>query len=106
MPTSAGCGFVPSSATASHSETQTCSSNDCNGNPQEGRGNGGDALVWAFVLPIEQSFELALQITSSTVLFRSVESIPGWPIIFPECITELGPPPAVLHTLPSSTNSC
>src|SRR5260370_21980230 len=104
MPTSAGCGFVPSSATASHSETQTCSSNDCNGYPQEGRGNGGDALVWAFVLPIEQSFELALQITSSTVLFRSFESIHGWPIIFPECIDELERRPGIVESVRVSDN--
>ena len=60
-----------------------------NSDAQEGRRNGGGILAWAFVLAVEQNFQLLLQITGSTVLFRRFECIHGWPVVFSECINEL-----------------
>ncbi len=57
-----------------------------NGDTQEGCGNGGGVLAGAFVLAVEQSFELLLQVAGFAVLFRSFECIHGWPVIFSEFI--------------------
>src|SRR5438876_12177340 len=59
-----------------------------NRDAQEGRGNGGGVLVRAFVLAVEQNFELLLQIAGFTVLFRSFECIHGRPVIFSEFTDE------------------
>ena len=50
---------------------------------------GIDVTPVAFVLPVEQLFQLFLQISSSAVLFRRFERIHGWPVVFPEFIHEL-----------------
>src|SRR6266568_2312035 len=59
-----------------------------NSDTQEGRGNGGGVLVRAFVLAVEQNFELLLQIVGFSVLFRSFERIHGRSVIFSEFTDE------------------
>src|SRR5712671_2602678 len=58
------------------------------GDPQEGRGNRGGVLAGAFVLAVEQHFQLLLQVADLAVLFRGFEGIHGRPVIFSECIDE------------------
>src|SRR5262245_58197783 len=55
-----------------------------NGNrdAQEGCGNGGDILARAAVLAVEQSLQFLLQVGGSSVLFRRLEGVHRWPIVF------------------------
>src|SRR2546429_9399576 len=57
-------------------------------NTQEGCRNGGGILARAFVLAGKQLFQLSLQISRSTVLFRGFECVHGRSVIFPEFIDE------------------
>src|SRR6476661_8692444 len=63
-----------------------------NGHAQEGRGNGSGVLARAFVLAVEQNFQLLLQIAGLAVLFCSFECVHGWPVVFSEFIDEFGWP--------------
>jgi hypothetical protein len=58
-------------------------------NSQERRRNGGSVVIRAFILAVEQIFQLRQQITGPPILFRSFERIHGWSIIFSECVYEL-----------------
>ena len=55
-----------------------------NSHAQEGCRNGGGILVGAFVLAVEQRFQLILQISCSAFLFGSVERIHGRSVVVPE----------------------
>jgi hypothetical protein len=75
--------------TSSAPSAYTCATeSDRHGNAQECRRNGGGILAWAFVLAVKQDFQFLLQITGPTVVFRGLECIHGWPIVFSECIDE------------------
>ena len=58
-----------------------------NGDTQEDRGNGGGVHARAFVLAVEQNFQLFLQVAGFAVLFRSFECIHRRPLIFSEFIS-------------------
>src|SRR6266581_13296 len=55
-------------------------------NPQESCRNGSGIPARAFVLAVEQLFQLFLQVSRSAVLFCGFECIHGWPVVFPEFI--------------------
>src|SRR5262245_27763387 len=57
---------------------------------QKRGGNGGDILVWAFVLAGEQGIQLFLQIRRATVLFRGLECVHGRPVVFSESSYKFG----------------
>jgi hypothetical protein len=46
------------------------------GYTQEGCRNGCGILVWTLILPVEESFQLILQISIPTTLFGGLERIP------------------------------
>jgi hypothetical protein len=52
-----------------------------NGDTQEGRGDGGGIHARAFVLAVEQNFQLHLQVGGFAVLFRGFECVHGRPVI-------------------------
>src|SRR6266851_1294004 len=59
-----------------------------NSDTQEGRGNRGGIHARAFVLAVEQTFELFLQVAGFAVLFRSFECIHGRSVILSEFTDE------------------
>jgi hypothetical protein len=65
-----------------------CVVSECNRNAQEGCRNGGGIPTRAFVLAVEQFFQLLLQIICPAVLFCGFECIHGRPVVFPEFIHE------------------
>lgn len=60
-----------------------------NGNAQEVRRNRGGILARAFVLAVEENFQLFLKITSSTVLFGRFEGVHGRAVEGLKCSNEL-----------------
>src|SRR5262245_5875679 len=61
---------------------------DCNSNTQEGCRNGRPILICAFILAIEQSLQILLQITGSAAPFGGFERIHRRPIISTERVKE------------------
>src|SRR5262245_58513457 len=59
-----------------------------NRNAEESGRNRCGILTGALVVAIEQDFQLLLQLSSSTVLFRRFEGIHGGPVIFSKFVQE------------------